>query len=385
MNERYGPQILRMGVIIALLVGVGIALVLYMEGQGSTHLEREQARADKLGWIVPFGQPLPPITPEERIVLDAESKAMAMLPARNDEPLYEDALAKFKDPEIIKRTEAATRHLSGTRANISAIRSPIMGADQMPVSRMIVVPALAIRAEALARQGDRDGAVDTLATAAALANVFSGNNSAGSNLYLDARVRLAWCRIAVEYPDIEPMPDLSNLLGYERVIFRRRVNEFYRLEEGRDLKRIKNRREAFDRLRMANQLVEQNDTKSKDLLECWKFVRDGIRSYAFGSLQNHMPRISSMLKAQLVRNQIPKLFAEALRSPGVEPASLAQSKDPYNNLKPLKFRTIKGGFAIYSVGDDAVDGKANALDFGVKVVNGRVLANLSGERFGPWQ
>lgn len=383
MNERYGPQILRMGAIIALLVGIGIALVLYMEGQGSSHLEKEQARADKLGWIVPAGQPKPTITPEESGVLEAENQA-AMSMGENGITSLLERSETIPDSKLISGTDRAATILREARSKFRALREPIMGLDFVDSARTNLVAAMALRAEALARSGDMVGASDALQSAAAISNVFAGANSR-ENLAMDARVRTAWCRVAMRHPSLELVPELSNLLGYERVVFRRRVNESYAPSYGREIKEGRNRRQEFDRLRMANQLVEQNDAKSKDLLECWTYLRDGIRLYSFDRLQSHMPGISSMLKAQLVRNQIPKLFAEALQSPGVEPASLAQSKDPYNNLKPLKFRTIKGGFAIYSVGDDAADGKANALDFGVKVVNGRVLSNLSGERFGPWQ
>lgn len=369
MNERLGPLFLRMGIILAVIVAIGLALAAYFDRQGDALIERERKEAARLGWTKRDPVVLPPPSQAESAYLELESEAAKLLPSRDRWP--------STTLGFLTAVEPAARRLLLGKSTIAAIRDPISSEDGVTDKRANLVKAMSLRGEHLANAGRIDEAVNSFEVALALANIHATRNSDRS-LELDNIVRKAWLRAVGGHPELPSLAESTGVLGFERVTIRRFLVREYSPDGVQYGGRSLTKREVFDRLKFGNRLVTENEKKTVDLESGWTYIRDGIRTYRFEGLTPIVTNISAKLKLQWTRNQITKLFGEARRNDGLEPAGLAQSKDPYNNLKPLKFRTIGNGFAIYSVGEDGVDGKGNKFDLGAKFEGGQVKSNLVG-------
>lgn len=369
MNERLGPLFLRMGIILAVIVAIGLALSTYFDRQGDALIERERKEAARLGWIKRDFVKLPPPTSTESAYLGLEMEASKLLPARDRWPSTPLGLLTALEP--------VANLLLQNKSTIDAIKSPISSEDGVTEKRASLAQALSIRGEQLAAVGRVEEAAKSFELALALANIHAVRNSDRS-LELDNFVRKAWLRAAGGRPELPNLADSVGILGFEKATLRRFLVREYSPEGVQPGGRTLARREVFERLRFGNRVVKENEEKMVDLETGWTYLRDGIRTYRFEMLTPIVTTLSAKLKLQWTRNQITRLFSEARRNGGMEPAGLAKSKDPFNNLKPLKFRTIGNGFAIYSVGEDGVDGKANKFDLGAKFEGGTVKSNLMG-------
>lgn len=369
MNERLGPLFLRMGIILAVIVAIGLALAAYFDRQGDALIERERKEAARLGWTKRDPVVLPAPTSAEAAYLDLENEAAKLLPARDRWP--------STSLGFLTAVEPAARLLFQSASTIDAIKGPISSEDGVPDKRANLVQAMSLRGEHLANAGRIDEASKSFELAITLANIYAVRNSDRS-LELDNSVRKAWLRAVGGHAELPSLPDSTGVLAFERTTVRRYLAREYGPDGVQPGGRHLAKREVFERLKFGNRLFVENEEKMADLEKGWIYMRDAIRTYRFEMLSPQLTNLSAKLKLQWTRNQITKLFGEARRNGGLEPTGLAQSKDPYNNLKPLKFRTIGNGFAIYSVGEDGVDGKGNKFDLGAKFEGGQVKSNLVG-------
>lgn len=400
MNEKYRPLFIRIGVIVLVILVGAIGLTRYLTSRGDAYLAAERERAEKLGWLAGSNRPHT-ITPAEQETLRAIGEAYDALEQSHSGSGLSlspnpDPLLTVKDhSSVIRRSEAAAQILSDHLPALEeAAKLPLMTPNPGFAERRTLTFAMSARAMSLVNEGDVARALGTLRVAHLLSALLPAKGNVGPAAELDSLVRWTWAKIAVAHPNKagNPPPVPPALLVYSHNKIRDLIrDEFDSLDP--DPLSMDAKRWQFERFRDGSNRYEDFQRSAKDVYSTWQFLQrthlSGASSpYAYappssGVIENEHGELSAFIRNAALREQLSTLFLEGLKNGGSEPSGLKASRDPFNSSKPLKFRKISDGWAVYSIGPDGRDLKGTTGDMVFKISKGVVRTELEGN--GRWR